>query len=762
MTFELFGVESKDDKLMHDSFSLRLKSNYKRFFPRGSCTTGYCNRINSIVTTKAVGRSFPGSYSGTHRCPVISRLIVKRLTSIGPRRQATPEQCRESECAVIKLFRNMSPMGVPDRSDSKTARVRQKNRPLPFDSINNNECAQRYPATCCAAFPRTGTEKERKGGNKQEVEGQPSESTTQQEAYDPHLNRITYRPVSDFGSLANLIKSAAGTGLFAMPNAFACVGLFIGIVGTAFMGLLITGSLQLLVRIHHMMCVRLRKPILVYDEVVVATLTTDVRKPWLSPRAATLIIDIIMLACYIGIGSVYVVFISGIIQECIDTEKVIGQSYYALMIFPLLFVMNMAKNLADIAPISIVGNILLFAAGLIGIVYALKDGIGDEWTTIGPNIDLYPKFIGVVFFSMCSPGVILAIEHSMKKPWNYVKMCGILNWGMAFLVIIHIFVGSIGYVKWGPTALGNFIRNHETLDGPTLAALIMQALAIYFTYGLQCYMPISILNYGYAIPAIEDGILAAAIPKLDLFTGLVGGICISTLATLIPGLKPERRIGRLRRVKPHRDPRKGYISYYMCDYGESLKIGSPYSVRVTIRRFGFPLREKFREDSQRELNTAVAESTSEEAIGESAECSKIHELSDRVRLSGVCSVKLALAHRIASDRATAATTAAAATVPRDEVLLMGSTINIKSNGFCRKIHSATFRAAAEGGVASSEEIRKFGKSFGFRFTAWIRLSARHFSDDESTTLVQELLLRIRDDTTKPKDRNARGGDGTAK
>lgn len=45
---------------------------------------------------------------------------------------------------------------------------------------------------------------------------------------------------------------------------------------------------------------------------------------------------------------------------------------------------------------------------------------------------------------------------------------------------------------------------------------------------------------------------------------------------------------------------------------------------------------------------------------------KIHELSDRVRLSGVCSVKLALAHRIASDRATAAATAIAVMVPRDE------------------------------------------------------------------------------------------------
>lgn len=39
---------------------------------------------------------------------------------------------------------------------------------------------------------------------------------------------------------------------------------------------------------------------------------------------------------------------------------------------------------------------------------------------------------------------------------------------------------------------------------------------------------------------------------------------------------------------------------------------------------------------------------------ESARCSKIHELSDRVRLSGVCSVKLALAHRIASMGTTSA------------------------------------------------------------------------------------------------------------
>lgn len=41
------------------------------------------------------------------------------------------------------------------------------------------------------------------------------------------------------------------------------------------------------------------------------------------------------------------------------------------------------------------------------------------------------------------------------------------------------------------------------------------------------------------------------------------------------------------------------------------------------------------------------------------------------------------------------------------------------------------RQVAEGGTPF-EEIRKFGKSFDLRFTAWSRLSARHFADDEST------------------------------
>lgn len=92
---------------------------------------------------------------------------------------------------------------------------------------------------------------------------------------------------SDFGSFANLVKSAAGTGLFAIPNAFACVGMVLGIVGTVVMGILITVSLQLLIRTHYAMCKRNKSPFLNYDKLVIVTLTSGALKGRISPEFIT-------------------------------------------------------------------------------------------------------------------------------------------------------------------------------------------------------------------------------------------------------------------------------------------------------------------------------------------------------------------------------------------------------------------------------------------------------------------------------------------
>lgn len=52
----------------------------------------------------------------------------------------------------------------------------------------------------------------------------------------------------------------------------------------------------------------------------------------------------------------------------------------------------------------------------------------------------------------------------MKTPWNYATFGGVLNSGMVIVTFIHIFVGVIGYLKWGSDAQGNFIKNHPDND----------------------------------------------------------------------------------------------------------------------------------------------------------------------------------------------------------------------------------------------------------------------------------------------------------
>jgi len=113
-----------------------------------------------------------------------------------------------------------------------------------------------------------------------------------------------------------------------------------------------------------------------------------------------------MLLCYVGIGAVYAVFLAGIMQQCVDGGRIISQDYYIVILFPFLLIISVMKSLADMTIISVIGNILIITAGTIGIVYALKDGIGDTWVIIGSDFSSYAKFVGMVFFSMCSPGLV--------------------------------------------------------------------------------------------------------------------------------------------------------------------------------------------------------------------------------------------------------------------------------------------------------------------------------------------------------------------
>lgn len=101
----------------------------------------------------------------------------------------------------------------------------------------------------------------------------------------------------------------------------------------------------------------------------------------------------------------------------------------------------------------------------------------------------------------------LAIQQDMKEPQHFTRKCGVLNWGMGTLIFMHVIIGIVGYAKYGSSVTGNFVQNHLRLDTVTAIALGVQALGIFFSYGIQCFLPISILHKDYAVRSIQDGCL---------------------------------------------------------------------------------------------------------------------------------------------------------------------------------------------------------------------------------------------------------------
>ncbi|CAG9090984.1 unnamed protein product [Plutella xylostella] len=84
--------------------------------------------------------------------------------------------------------------------------------------------------------------------------------------YDPLEHRQVAKPNSDIRSTANLIKASLGSGLLAVPLAFANAGWGVGIVGTLIIGFICGHCVHILVSVSRACCKKERKPLLDYAE----------------------------------------------------------------------------------------------------------------------------------------------------------------------------------------------------------------------------------------------------------------------------------------------------------------------------------------------------------------------------------------------------------------------------------------------------------------------------------------------------------------
>ncbi|CAH1119687.1 unnamed protein product [Phaedon cochleariae] len=375
-------------------------------------------------------------------------------------------------------------------------------------------------------------------------------------AYDPFQHRKLDHPTSDLDTLVHLLKGSLGSGILAMPLAFSHAGLFVGLICTFAIGIICTYCVHILVKSAHTLSRRMKVPCLGFAEVAEAAFLAGPKAFHQWAKFAKAMINLFLVIDLLGCCCVYIVFVAKNFKQVVDfytaTEYHYDLRIYMAALLPLLICINLIRNLKYLSPLSMVANVLV-AIGLGVTFYYVFTGLPSVSSRPAfASFSTLPGFFGTAIFALEGIGVVMPLENNMKTPSHFIGCPGVLNTGMAFVVSLYAITGFFGYLKYGEaTEIGSITLNLPEEEPLAQSVKLMIAVAIFFTYALQFYVPMEIIwksvknnfekktlaEYGIRVSLVVITVLLAIlIPNLGGFISLVGAVCLSMLGLIFPAI----------------------------------------------------------------------------------------------------------------------------------------------------------------------------------------------------------------------------------
>ncbi|XP_055621302.1 proton-coupled amino acid transporter-like protein pathetic isoform X1 [Toxorhynchites rutilus septentrionalis] len=390
------------------------------------------------------------------------------------------------------------------------------------------------------------------GTSKYKITPAKTDVETASGSFDPFKERNCEHPTTDGETLTHLLKASLGTGILAMPIAFSYAGLVGGILATVLTALICTHCAYVLVKCAHTLYHRTKSTAMTFAEVAEVALDNGPQwgRGW--GKFVSKCITYGLFVTYFGTCAVYTVIIATNFQQVIEhytgTEMNLRMTI-ALLLVPLIL-LSWIPNLKYLAPVSMIANVFMCVGLGITFYYLVTDMPPLTERPLFISVLNWPSFFAIVIFAMEAIGVVMPLENQMKTPQNFIGICGVLNQGMAGVTLIYIFLGFLGYVRYGDQALGSITLNLPVEEIPAQAVKILIALAVYCTFGLQFYVCLDIVwigirnkfrkrptlvNYTMRTVLVTAAVLlAVAVPTIGPFIGLIGAFCFSILGLLIP------------------------------------------------------------------------------------------------------------------------------------------------------------------------------------------------------------------------------------
>ncbi|XP_041972923.1 proton-coupled amino acid transporter-like protein pathetic isoform X2 [Aricia agestis] len=312
-----------------------------------------------------------------------------------------------------------------------------------------------------------------------------TEKDVSSQKYNPFDHRDVKKPNSDIRSLANLLKASLGSGILAIPLAFANAGWGVGIVATIIIAIICAHCVDIFVSVSRGCCVALQKPVLNYADTCEAAFSIGPKRFRSLSRFAKLFAEFALLFTYLGVCCIFTVLISDSVKQLLDQYVqafILPVQYYCLIFLVPLSLLVQIRYLKWLAPFSLLANLLLVAVFFICLYYIFRDPIVISDKRITGDIARFPAFLSP---AICGK-VFIAVSIFFTYPLH-------------FYVVVDV--------------LTRYVEPHVKESYRELTQTLLRIAIVWFCGGI-----------------------AVALPMLEQIINIVGALFYSILGLIIPGV----------------------------------------------------------------------------------------------------------------------------------------------------------------------------------------------------------------------------------
>lgn len=379
----------------------------------------------------------------------------------------------------------------------------------------------------------------------------------------PPARTLKKGQTSNNQTMMHIFKGNIGTGILAMPYAFMNIGIGVGFIGTMFIAVMAIHCMRLLVDSSHYLCRKTGKETLDYGYCMDyafknaegASLGVQKMGRWMRK-----FVNLSLQITQFGFCCIYFVFMADNIGQVVnhhafgsDPNKVLSSQAYMAIILPFMMAFCCMRSIRKLSYFSFLANVLSIAGMILIYIQLLQDIPPiDSVPFVISDYTKWPIFMATAVYTFEGIGTILPLENKMKTPDALLPWNGVLNTSMTIVCCLYLSMGFFGYLKYGVQCDGSITLNLPPHMWINELVKCMFAVAMFFTYAVQFFVPIEIIwpilrkrvpHETWKKPlervfrcclVICTFAIAAAIPHLGPFIALIGAFASSSLALLFP------------------------------------------------------------------------------------------------------------------------------------------------------------------------------------------------------------------------------------